>query len=57
MSNIQSDFSPLVGELDLHLLGEGRHERAHELMGAHIREHDGVIGTAFLVWAPDAPRQ
>jgi 1,4-alpha-glucan branching enzyme len=54
MSNIQSEFSPLVGELDLHLLSEGRHERAHELMGAHVREHDGVTGTAFLVWAPDA---
>jgi 1,4-alpha-glucan branching enzyme len=54
MSGIQHDFSPLLGELDLHLLNQGRHERAHELMGAHVREHDGVRGTAFVVWAPQA---
>jgi 1,4-alpha-glucan branching enzyme len=54
MRGIGHDFSPLVGELDLHLLAQGRHERAHELMGAHVREHDGATGTAFLVWAPDA---
>ncbi|WP_249011628.1 1,4-alpha-glucan branching protein GlgB [Conexibacter sp. DBS9H8] len=53
MSGVRS-YSPLVGELDLHLLNEGRHERAHELMGAHLRTHDGVDGTAFLVWAPNA---
>ncbi len=54
MTDVQPDFSPLLGELDLHLLNEGRHEHAHDLMGAHIREHDGVEGTAFVVWAPDA---
>jgi 1,4-alpha-glucan branching enzyme len=54
MTDVQPDFSPLLGELDLHLLTEGRHDRAHDLMGAHIREHDGVEGTAFVVWAPDA---
>jgi 1,4-alpha-glucan branching enzyme len=40
----------LFGELDLHLLGEGRHERLYERLGAHL-SRDGV---AFAVWAPNA---
>jgi 1,4-alpha-glucan branching enzyme len=38
------------GELDLHLLGEGRHERLYERLGAHVRDS----GVAFAVWAPNA---
>ncbi|WP_213450284.1 1,4-alpha-glucan branching protein GlgB [Rhizomonospora bruguierae] len=41
---------PTVGELDLHLIGEGRHERLWTVLGAHAR--DG--GVAFAVWAPNA---
>ncbi|MFF0494668.1 1,4-alpha-glucan branching protein GlgB [Nocardia sp. NPDC004068] len=51
-------FLPTIGELDLHLLGEGRHERLWEVLGAHPRTYttlDGdVPGTAFAVWAPNA---
>jgi 1,4-alpha-glucan branching enzyme len=47
-------FAPTLGDLDLHLIGEGRHEGFHELMGAHVREIDGAIGTSFAVWAPAA---
>jgi 1,4-alpha-glucan branching enzyme len=47
-------FGPTVGELDLHLAGEGRHEEIYEHLGAHLREVDGVAGTAFAVWAPSA---
>ncbi len=52
-------FTPTLGELDLHLVGEGRHERIYELLGAHVREHRigsaaPVQGTAFAVWAPSA---
>jgi 1,4-alpha-glucan branching enzyme len=47
-------FTPTLGELDLHLIGEGRHERVYELLGAHPREHQDVQGTAFAVWAPSA---
>jgi 1,4-alpha-glucan branching enzyme len=47
-------FLPTVGELDLHLAGEGRHERLYEKLGAHVRELDGVTGTSFAVWAPTA---
>jgi 1,4-alpha-glucan branching enzyme len=47
-------FPPTLGELDLHLIGEGRHEQTYEQLGAHVREHEGVAGTAFAVWAPSA---
>ena len=47
-------FTPTIGELDLHLVGEGRHEELYEKLGAHVIEHDGVTGTAFAVWAPSA---
>jgi 1,4-alpha-glucan branching enzyme len=47
-------FPPTVGELDLHLAGEGRHEDIYERLGAHVRELEGVTGTAFAVWAPSA---
>jgi 1,4-alpha-glucan branching enzyme len=47
-------FRPSLGELDLHLIGEGRHEQIYEKLGAHVIEHQGVRGTAFAVWAPSA---
>ena len=47
-------FLPTLGELDLHLVGEGRHEELYERLGAHVREIGGVTGTAFAVWAPNA---
>ena len=47
-------FAPTLGELDIHLAGEGRHEEIYEHLGAHVREHEGVSGTAFAVWAPSA---
>ena len=37
-------FLPTIGELDVHLLGEGRHEELWERLGAHVREVDGVAG-------------
>jgi 1,4-alpha-glucan branching enzyme len=49
---------PTLGELDLHLLGEGRHERLWNVLGAHVRTYDTpagpVEGTSFAVWAPGA---
>jgi 1,4-alpha-glucan branching enzyme len=47
-------FLPTIGELDLHLAGEGRHRRLFEVLGAHVRTEEGVRGTAFAVWAPSA---
>jgi 1,4-alpha-glucan branching enzyme len=45
---------PTLGELDIHLVGEGRHERLWKVLGAHPRVHQGVEGTGFAVWAPSA---
>src|SRR5689334_73792 len=47
-------FLPTIGDLDLHLIGEGRHEELYEKLGSHVIEHQGVRGTAFAVWAPSA---
>jgi len=45
---------PTLGELDLHLLAEGRHERLWEKLGAHVRDLGGVQGVSFAVLAPSA---
>ncbi|WP_059012640.1 1,4-alpha-glucan branching enzyme [Streptomyces specialis] len=47
-------FLPALGELDLHLIGEGRHERLWDALGARPMTHEGVRGTRFTVWAPAA---
>ena len=47
-------FVPTVGEMDLYLWGEGRHEQLWHVLGAHYRPHEGVEGTSFSVWAPHA---
>ncbi len=49
-------FLPLLGELDLHLLGEGRHWDLARCLGAHLAEIDDVSGVRFAVWAPNARR-
>ncbi len=49
-------FGPVLGEVDAWLLGEGSHLRPYEIMGALPREMDGVAGTGFAVWAPNASR-
>ncbi len=49
---------PMLGDVDLHLLGEGRHEQLWNHLGAHVRtcasELGDVRGTCFAVWAPNA---
>ncbi len=59
-------YLPTIGDMDLYLFGEGRHERLWEVMGAHVRRYDDplggndgtkgeqVVGTSFTVWAPNA---
>lgn len=49
-------FGPVLGELDEYLLGEGTHKRLWQVLGAHVRTHEGVVGTHFAVWAPNAER-
>ncbi|MEU1358883.1 1,4-alpha-glucan branching protein GlgB [Micromonospora zamorensis] len=43
-------YPPTLGELDLHLIGEGRHERLWDALGARVFDE----GVAFSVWAPNA---
>ena len=47
-------YWPTLGELDLYLLGEGRHEGLWHHLGAQVRVHQGTSGTSFAVWAPGA---
>jgi len=49
-------FLPTVGDLDLHLMGEGTHQRLYDVLGAQLRTVDGVAGVSFAVWAPNARR-
>jgi len=45
-------MSTRLGELDLHLVGEGRHEQVYGKLGAHVTDE----GVAFAVWAPNAAK-
>ncbi|MBO1750837.1 1,4-alpha-glucan branching protein GlgB [Actinotalea sp. BY-33] len=51
-------FLPTLGEMDLHLVAEGRHEELWTVLGANLRTYPSVLGevhgTAFAVWAPNA---
>jgi 1,4-alpha-glucan branching enzyme len=51
-------YLPTVGEVDLHLIGEGRHEKLWEVLGAHVQHYKSslsdVDGVSFAVWAPNA---
>ncbi len=49
-------FGPLLGELDLHLLAEGRHREMANCLGAHAMSVLDVAGVRFAVWAPNARR-
>ncbi len=49
-------FPPILGEVDVYLIAEGRHRRLWEKLGAHPCTIDGVAGTRFAVWAPNAQR-
>ena len=47
-------FWPTLGDLDLHLIGEGHHRELWRRLGARVIDHQGVAGVAFAVWAPNA---
>lgn len=51
-------YLPTVGEVDLHLIGEGRHERLWDVLGAHVQHYKSSLGdidgVSFAVWAPNA---
>ena len=49
-------FAPQLGEMDLYLIGEGRHFEAWKVLGARLKTVDGVAGCLFAVWAPAVQR-
>ncbi|MCY4334899.1 MAG: 1,4-alpha-glucan branching protein GlgB [Litoreibacter sp.] len=49
-------FGPRLGDLDEYLLAEGTHGALWNALGAHVGTHEGVDGTHFAVWAPNAAR-
>src|SRR6266705_3008296 len=49
-------YGPIMGEVDLHLFGEGQHWQIYEKFGAHLRTIGDAAGVYFAVWAPNAQR-
>ena len=47
-------FPQILGDIDVHLIAEGRHLRLDEKLGSHPMVMDGVEGVGFTVWAPYA---
>ncbi len=57
-------FLPTLGEVDLHLINEGRHELLWNVLGSRVHHYDAasselgggdtISGTSFAVWAPSA---
>jgi len=50
------DFPPQLPEFDQHIFSEGRHWHIYQKLGAHLHAVDGISGTLFAVWAPNAQR-
>ncbi len=50
------NFEPVIDPIDISLFNEGIHEEIYEKLGAHPMDIDGVYGTLFAVWAPNAER-
>jgi 1,4-alpha-glucan branching enzyme len=53
---VPATASQTIGDLDLHLFGEGRHQLIYEKLGAHPGTQEDVAGVSFAVWAPAADR-
>ena len=49
-------FGPVLGPMDDYFFAQGSHARLFDKMGAHLIAHEGVEGTHFAVWAPNAQR-
>ena len=49
-------FLPTLGEMDVYLFGQGNELRIYDKLGSKLRTIDGVRGTSFAVWAPNAQR-
>src|SRR5213592_4243919 len=52
--DLETEPRTLLSDWDYHLFNEGSHHRLWDKLGSHPMERDGVIGTMFAVWAPNA---
>ena len=48
------DSVSLLTDHDIYLFKEGNHFKLYEKLGSHLMTVDGVEGTLFAVWAPNA---
>ena len=44
----------LLTDFDIALFKSGKHYKLYEKLGSHVVQHQGVTGTYFAVWAPNA---
>ena len=44
----------LLTDFDISLFRSGKHYRMYEKLGSHVVQNQGVTGTLFAVWAPNA---
>lgn len=49
-------FMPIISHVDSHLFNHGIHYTIYEVLGSHVRVHQGIEGVTFAVWAPNATR-
>ncbi|MFZ5353188.1 MAG: 1,4-alpha-glucan branching protein GlgB [Bacillota bacterium] len=43
-----------INSYDVYLFHEGNHFRSYEFLGAHLVNYNGLDGTSFCTWAPNA---
>jgi len=53
-TSTETQHFSLFTDFDIHLFRQGKHYKIYEKLGSHIIEVDGVQGTYFAVWAPNA---
>ena len=50
----EAEIPSIFSDDDLYLFGQGKEHRIYEKMGAHVRNVNGIMGTNFATWAPNA---
>lgn len=52
----ENTFFSLFSDFDVALFKAGKHFRLYEKFGAHLVTHNGISGTYFALWAPNAAK-
>ncbi|WKN30763.1 1,4-alpha-glucan branching protein GlgB [Porifericola rhodea] len=53
---MESSHLTRLTEFDVYLFNEGKHYNLYDKLGSHLMNHNGVDGTYFAVWAPNAEK-